>query len=140
MALAKSNEMGMISLSNGIIAKILDNSVKQPDTLNFIWIAGGSGKEVGTINRITNYEFLSNFKIQYSKKLDGKMVLHFGIIIKFGVSIKKYTKLVADYIREELINTCGDGPAKIIIDISGVRTSQTTAKRSTRVIYEYEDN
>ena len=67
-----------------------------------------------------------------------RMTIEFNVIVQFGISIKKTTKLLADYIADNIETLSGKKPMRITINIASVKTKNNRARRNTKVVYEYE--
>ena len=69
--------------------------------------------------------------------IDGMRIsLEFSVIIRFGLSIRRVTKRLADDIRSAAEESLGLDVARITINIAGVR-SRKDARRNTKVVFDY---
>jgi Uncharacterized protein conserved in bacteria len=135
MTLVKDNDLGSITISNLIFAQIIFDGMMQPECKDMVWPATKRGRQVGIVNKFTDNEFALYIDVDYDD--EGRLVIEFNVIMKFGVSIKKITKILADYIAREIKLDCGKNPSIITINIAGVK-SRHKAKRNTKVVYRYE--
>ena len=87
------------------------------------------------VSRFTDNELSMYIDCFFDDK--NTIILEFNTIAKFGVSIKKVTKVLSDYIYESIKENFGNENMKITINIAGVKSKQK-AKRNTKVVYRYE--
>jgi len=136
MTLMKETELGIITISNSIFSQIIFDGMMQPGCLDVIWPATKRGRQVGIVARFTDTEFPMSIDAGYDKS--DRMTIEFNVIVQFGISIKKTTKLLADYIADNIETLSGKKPMRITINIASVKTKNNRARRNTKVVYEYE--
>ena len=100
-----------------------------------LWLATPRGRQIGMVSRFTDNELSMYIDCFFDDK--NTIILEFNTIAKFGVSIKKVTKVLSDYIYESIKENFGNENMKITINIAGVKSKQK-AKRNTKVVYRYE--
>ncbi len=137
MAVNKETDLGTITISNSVIAQIIFDGMMQPGCRNRIWPATPRGRQIGILEKFTDTEFSMYISVQHSE--DHRIMLEFSVICQFGISIKRTTRILADYIAEQFEYLGGSMPAQITVNIAGVRSRQK-ARRSTKVVYRYETN
>lgn len=135
MTLARNTELGSITISNTIFAQIIFDGMTLPQCNNMIWPATKRGRQIAIGSRFNDTDFAMNIDSDYDD--NGNMVIEFNVIVRFGISIKRITKHLADYVADEIEYDSGKKPSVIIINIAGVR-SRHKAKRNTKVVYRYD--
>ncbi|MGI6211076.1 MAG: hypothetical protein ACOYJJ_00620 [Anaerovoracaceae bacterium] len=133
MTLMKTTDLGMITISNAVFARIIRDLMVDPKVSERIWPATRKGRLISLEGSET--ELSQNLKAGQTK--DGGLELEFGVITKFGSSIRQLTKIVSDGIADELRTEFKETPLTITINIEGVRSRQV-ARRNTKVVYHYE--
>ncbi len=137
MALTKQTELGEISISNMVFAQIIFEGMRIPECRGKIWPATPRGRQIGIVPKYIDTEFSMYIDVDFNE--EGRVELEFSVITLFGISIKRTTKHLADYIAGAFVKYSGRTPAAITINIAGVR-SRHKARRNTKVVYRYEDN
>lgn len=135
MSVARENGLGTISLSNAVFAQIIFDGMLQESCADRIWPSTPRGRQVGVIDRFTDSEF--SMYINTDRDQDGRITLEFSVIVQFGLSIRKLTGMLSDYIADRICELDGDRPSVITINIAGVR-SRHKVRRNTKVVYHYE--
>ena len=135
MSVARENRLGTISLSNAVFAQIIFDGMLQESCADRIWPSTPRGRQVGVIDRFTDSEF--SMYINTDRDQDGRITLEFSVIVQFGLSIRKLTGMLSDYIADRICELDGDRPSVITINIAGVR-SRHKVRRNTKVVYHYE--
>lgn len=135
MSVARENRLGTISLSNAVFAQIIFDGMLQESCADRIWPSTPRGRQVGVIDRFTDSEF--SMYINTDRDQDGRITLEFSVIVQFGLSIRKLTGMLSDYIADRISELDGDRPSVITINIAGVR-SRHKVRRNTKVVYHYE--
>ena len=135
MSVARDNRLGTISLSNAVFAQIIFDGMLQESCADRIWPSTPRGRQVGVIDRFTDSEF--SMYINTDRDQDGRITLEFSVIVQFGLSIRKLTGMLSDYIADRISELDGDRPSVITINIAGVR-SRHKVRRNTKVVYHYE--
>ena len=135
MSVARDNRLGTISLSNAVFAQIIFDGMLQESCADRIWPSTPRGRQVGVIDRFTDSEF--SMYINTDRDQDGRITLEFSVIVQFGLSIRKLTGMLSDYIADRICELDGDRPSVITINIAGVR-SRHKVRRNTKVVYHYE--
>lgn len=135
MAITRETELGTIQIVNAIFAQIIFDGMMQEDCLDQIWPSTPRGRQVGIIELFTDTEF--SMYIDVKRGEDGRIVLEFSVIVRFGVSIRAVTRALADYVAEQIRALDGAYPSVITINIAGVR-SRHKVRRNTKVVYRYE--
>lgn len=135
MSLKIENELGQMKVSNTIISQIIYSGLANLNLENKIWPATSRGRQIGMVSRFTDSELSMYINCSFSD--DGTLLLEFSTIVKFGVSIKKITKNLSDYIYDFIKESFGNEKLQITINIVGVKSKQK-AKRNTKVVYRYE--
>ena len=123
MSLKMENELGQMRVSSTIIAQIIYRGIEALKLEEKLWPATPRGRQIGMVSRFTDNEL--------------SMYIDCFFDDKFGVSIKKVTKVLSDYIYESIKENFGNENMKITINIAGVKSKQK-AKRNTKVVYRYE--
>jgi uncharacterized alkaline shock family protein YloU len=136
MTLMKETELGIITISNTIFSQIIFDGMMQPECADVIWPATKRGRLIGIVARFTDTEFSMNLDVGHDR--DGRVILEFNVIVQFGISIKKTTRKLADYIADNIEMLSGRKPLRITINIAGVKTRNNKARRNTKVVYEYD--
>ena len=135
MSIVKTTELGEVKISDEIVAQIISDSMTAEGIKDKIWPATVHGRQIGRLPKIVDAEFASNVVID--RLDDGSIHLEFSVIVKFGISLKKITKELADLVSDNMKYTLGVTPSKITINIAGVKSKQV-AKRNTKAVYKYE--
>lgn len=135
MALLRETESGMVRISDGIIASIVQDVIRSKGFENVIWPASKRGKLVRGTD-MPDADFVSSFSSEYDDT--GVLHLEFGVIVRFGISIRMITRKVSDLILNELRKASFYDPVSIVINIEGVKSRRRIARRSTRAKYFYE--
>ena len=134
MSIAKITELGEVKISDQIVAQIISDSMSAEGIKNKIWPATVHGRQIGLLPKIVDAEFASNVVINTLD--DGSITLEFSVIVKFGQSIKKITKELADLVSDNMKYMLGVTASIITINIAGVKSKQV-AKRNTKAVYKY---
>lgn len=135
MSLKMENELGQMKVSNTIIAQIIYRGIEALKLEEKLWPATPRGRQIGMVSRFTDNELSMYIDCFFDDK--NTIILEFNTIAKFGVSIKKVTKVLSDYIYEAIKENFGNESMEITINIAGVKSKQK-AKRNTKVVYRYE--
>ena len=136
MSFARTTELGEVKISDQVIASIITEVISDQSVSERIWPATVHGRQIGVLPKIVDAEFASN--IFSGSEEDGAIYLEFSVIVKFGISIKKATKELADNIEDSMNYQLGIAPDVITINIAGVK-SRHTARRNTKVVYRYDN-
>ncbi len=120
MPLEKNTDYGKITLSDRVIEDFIAQFCQGIDLYDRIWLAAKP-----------------NIKASFNK--DDKIDLTFSVYVKFGQSIMKVCKELADRVAKFIIDRTGSSPASITINVSGVK-SATLIKRNMDVLIEYGDD
>ncbi len=143
MAIIKETELGVVKVSNQVVAGIISDIMADPDMSYKIWPATEHGHRIGKkkgfaeIIDMGDSDLASNIEVSSDKS--GNVTIEFSVIVKFGLSIKAITRSLADKIAESMHYVLGIKPSVIIINIAGVKSKQI-ARRNTRTIYKYESD
>lgn len=135
MSLKMENELGQMRVSSTIIAQIIYRGIEALKLEEKLWPSTPRGRQIGMVSRFTDNELSMYIDCFFDDK--NTIILEFNTIAKFGVSIKKVTKVLSDYIYESIKENFGNENMKITINIAGVKSKQK-AKRNTKVVYRYE--
>lgn len=134
MTYMKDTGLGEIKISDQVIARIILGAMSEAEITDCIWPATVHGRRLGHLTRAVDSEFASNIECGYSEK-EG-FTVEFSVIVKFGISIRKTTRKLADMIHDDTGYALGISPEKITINIVGVK-SKNTAKRNIKAVYRY---
>lgn len=134
MSLDRTTDLGIIRISDNLIVDAVLKALHQPECEDKLWISTRLGNEIGML-RSWNAP-ASKYDVTASFGEKGDVKIEFNIIIRFGLSIHKYTRIVADAIRESLREIASGCPLTVTINIAGVR-SKKIARRHTRTVYHY---
>ena len=134
MALIKTTDLGDVRVSDQVIARIISDAMSEEDMTENIWPSTERGFQIGLLPKIVDAELASNIE---AKATDEGVSLEFSVIVRFGASIKKLTKTLADRIHDNMEYILGVAPDVITINIAGVKSKQT-ARRNTKAVYRYE--
>ena len=135
MSIVKNTDLGEVKISDQVIAQIISDSMSTEGIKGKIWPATVHGRQIGVLPKIVDAEFASNIVI--ASKDDETITLEFSVIVKFGTSIRKITRALADTISDNMKYIIGITPSVITINIAGVKSKQI-AKRNTKAVYKYE--
>ncbi len=135
MSLKIENELGQMKISNTIIAQTIYKGVENLNLEDKIWPATPRGRQIGMVSRFTDSELSMYINCCFNEKRI--VVLEFNAIVRFGISIKKTTRLLSDFIYKNMNDYFGEGNVEITINIVGVKSKQK-ARRNTKVMYRYE--
>lgn len=135
MTLSKETQMGTISISNSILAQIIFDGMRTPACVEKIWPATPRGRQIGMVHKYMDTEF--SMYIETEKGEDGRFILEFSVIAKFGISIGRTTQTLSDYIARDMKEIIGENPKQITINIAGIK-SRNKVRGKTKVVYKYE--
>ena len=134
MGIRKENELGTLILSDELIAGIVSSAFTIDKINGFVWASTRHGRLIDRRDVPDAQELAPSIDVK--EREDGRLELEFSVIVNFGTSIKRVTKILADAVRERIRDRLGLDAGAVIIDIAGVRSKQI-AKRTTRIVYEY---
>ena len=138
MTLSIKNDLGTISISNALFARMIYNGMELPECAGKMWPATRRGRQLGSVPKLNDTELSMNVEVHYNE--EQKICLEFSVIMLFGAGIRKTTAVLADHIADHIKKYSGRKPAEITINIAGVKSvkSKHIAKRNTKVVYRYE--
>lgn len=134
MGLKKETSLGSINLSNSIFAQLIFDGMESSKCKDKIWPASPKGRPIGIVNKYMDTEFAMYIETGREK---GRLILEFSVIVKFGISIKRTTEFLSDYVAKNIEEIIGEKPAKITINIAGIK-SRHKVRGKTKVVYRYE--
>ena len=117
MSISINTKYGKITISDKIIETAVADCCQTPELSDRIWLAQRP-----------------NISASYNDSKEVEMT--FSVYTKFGQSIKAVCKVLADQIAELIYQRSGKYPAKITVNVAGVR-SQNLVKRNMDVEFEY---
>lgn len=135
MTVSKETNLGTITVSNLLFAQIIAESFRLEPCEGRVWPATKRGKQIGSDQKFSLSEFAGC--IEAVASFNGESAdLSFSIIVKFGVSIRRITDVIGDYVAERVCEKLGKKPSQITIRIAGVKSRQV-ARRNLEVIKRY---
>lgn len=134
LSLIRSTDMGMLTISNELIAEVLFEAAALPECAGSLWLSTPKGKIVASLDDAAALE--RNSLLRSSLDKSGHIVLMFFVVTRFGASIRRVTKAASDYAASRLKSMTGCDVASVTILIAGVR-SRHIVRRSTKVVYRY---
>lgn len=134
MGIEKEGPLGSITISDGVLAGIIEESMLIPGCAGRIWPATPQGLKLDLNGIEADEDFFQS--VSSSKTDDGGYRLEFSVIVRFGTSIRKVTKALSDEIVSNISERFGENISEMVINIAGVYTKNVT-KRNTRVVYHY---
>ncbi|MDD5922446.1 MAG: Asp23/Gls24 family envelope stress response protein [Eubacteriales bacterium] len=135
MALTKTTDLGMITISNDLITSLLFEAENLPEVSGKLWISNGKGRVMGVMAQLSGREKNTLFQTRITR--DDRIVLSFSVVTQFGASIKEVTKAAADHIAARLTEFTDQKVDSITVYIVGVR-SRHTARRNVKAVYTYD--
>lgn len=121
MPLTKTTEFGKITVQDKVIETFISDLCQKPSLYDRIWIAQKP-----------------NIKANYNE--DGDIELAFSVYVRFGGSIKDLCTELADMVREGVMRRTGDSLKKVIVTVSGIRsTSLVRRNMSLEIVYDDEN-
>lgn len=133
MILQRTNELGIISVSNNVFAQIVADSFGL--VIGKAWPGTKKGKQIGNDIKFNLSELESTLQVT---EIDDELYIKFYIIVKFGASIKNITDELMKYCFENIAKVYGKRPTEIVICVSGIKSRQI-AKRDIEVARRDED-
>ena len=134
MIITKETDYGTISVSNVVFASLITDCIRDGELTNSLWPSTDKGKQVDKNSWNAVSDTAKLIDVDY---IDGMRIsLEFSVIIRFGLSIRRVTKRLADDIRSAAEESLGLDVAWITIEIAGVR-SRKDARRNTKVVFDY---
>ncbi|MGN0709149.1 MAG: hypothetical protein ACI4LM_02765, partial [Anaerovoracaceae bacterium] len=112
----------------------IEESMLIPGCAGLIWPATPQGLMLENKGAEADENFFQS--VSSSKNDDGGYRLEFSVIVRFGTSIRKVTKTLADEVVSAISDRFGEHISEMVINIAGVYTKNVT-KRNTRVVYHY---
>ena len=137
MRMEKRNELGMLYVPNTLISRIIYGGMKLPECAEKIWPATPRGRQIGIVPGLNDNEFAMYISAVMNDI--GEIRLEFSVIVRFGTSIKLMTKVLSDYVADNIMDDFECERLEITINIAGVK-SRRKAKRNIKVIHRYEKN
>ena len=132
MSIMKTTDIGHITISDELISDILYETEDLDACRGKLWISSPNGtvgaRRLGLVRKPD---------LKVSLDAENRIHLSFHVVMLFGTSIRLCTHAAADYIAKTIEELFGTPPAKITINIAGVK-SKHVVKRSTKVEYVYE--
>lgn len=138
MTMMKATELGLITVSNAVFAEIINTVMQTEECSSNMWVTMHQGRLIRMARALSDPDYVRDLSVRLNK--EGRICLTFGVIVRFGVSIRQVTRHAADEICVRVYEQTGMIPAEIIINIDGVRTKKKTARRSTKVVYRYAED
>lgn len=138
MTMMKATELGLITVSNSVFAEIINEVMQTEECAADMWVTMHQGRLVRMARALSDPDYVRDLSVRLNG--NGRICLTFGVIVRFGVSIRQATRFAADEICARIYEQTGMIPAEITINIDGVRTRKKTARRSTKVVYRYAED
>ncbi len=139
MTMMKATDTGLITVSNSVFAEIINEVMQTNEFPSKMWLTMHQGRLIRMARYLSDPDYIRDLSVRLNDQ--GRICLTFGVIVRFGESIRKLTRLAADEISRRINEQTGMTPAEITINIDGVRTrSKKTARRSTKVVYRYAED
>ncbi|MCH3954939.1 MAG: Asp23/Gls24 family envelope stress response protein [Eubacterium sp.] len=139
MTMMKATDLGLITVSNSVFAEIINSVMQSERCASNMWLSMHQGRLIRMVRVFRDPDYVRDLSVRLNE--DGRICLTFGVIVKFGVSIRRETRHAADEICARIYEQTGMIPAEITINIDGVRTrSNKTARRSTKVVFRYAED
>lgn len=115
------NEKGTIKINHTIFGRMLHEAIKLTDEHTFA--ASEKGKLLSGIrgNSPAPGEIGDNMVLEEE---DGVIYVEFYIIMLFGASIRKYTKIILDCMEKKLKELFPCQPCRIVLNVVGVKSKQ----------------
>lgn len=116
----RSNEKGTIKINDHIFGRLVSEAISL--TAGKVFPASEKGKLLTGIGGSMPGagELADNLIIR--EETDGSLFLQWYVIMSFGASIHRATKLMLDYAEKELKSMFPNQPGRIIIRIVGVKS------------------
>jgi uncharacterized alkaline shock family protein YloU len=137
MALTKKTDLGTITLSDDIFAEILSDVFQEASCGDSIWLSTRRGRMITKMIYWSDSELKRSIDCSFDEQ--GRVSLRFSVVVRFGISIRRVTGIIADQVAKRIEEVLGSPPSVITIEIAGVRSRQT-ARRNTKVVYRYENH
>ncbi len=135
MTLTKKTDLGTVTLSDNIIAEILSDVFQEASYSNRIWLSTRRGRMITKMLYLSDSELKRSIDCTFDEQ--GRVRLRFSVVVQFGISIRRVTRIIADRVAERIEEALGFPPSVITIEIAGVRSRQM-ARRNTKVVYRYD--
>ena len=118
--LEKNTKLGDIRFSKSVIARRLEDA------------AGSCGGNGAVFNFKSTYmTVIPNSHFTFKEFPDGVEITVY-VVVRFGASIRKYTKRMMDYIYDNVEKVMGERPKSVKIVVTGVQ-SKEIAKRHIEI-------
>ena len=137
MTLTKKTEFGTVTLSDDIFAEILSDVFEKAPCGNRIWLSTRRGRTITKVIYLSDTDLKRSIYWGFDEQ--GRVSLRFSVVVRFGISIRRVTRIISDMVAERIGEILGSPPSVITIEIAGVRSRQM-ARRNTKVVYRYEDH
>lgn len=135
MTVSRKTELGEIKINDQIVEDLIMDIITSDEMRRKVWPAPSKGHKIGRLTGI--HDPGADLDLISDTDEEGLVSIEFSVIVRFGISIKKTTRILADELADSMKYTLGVRPSVITINIAGVK-SKLIAKRRTRTIYRYE--
>ena len=120
MTLTKKTDLGTVTLSDNIIAEILSDVFQEASYSNRIWLSTRRGRMITKMLYLSDSELKRSIDCTFDEQ--GRVRLRFSVVVQFGISIRRVTRIIADRVAERIEEALGFPPSVITIEIAGVRS------------------
>ena len=131
----KDTGFGKITISEKALAEIFLHILSDEEFTDRIWAATKRARLIQNNSSFAESEIASIMEIKRGD--EGRLVIAFSAVTKFGVSISLVTRELADRIAEQALKHDGFYPERVIIEVVGVK-DRHTLKKTQEMIKEYE--